>query len=275
VEQGLVLGGHVLNKFGILMLSGALMASVALAADLTLRAEDGSRIHADYSAVASAEKGVVLVHQLKGEAADWRFAVDALNKAGLATIAVDLRGHGASKDVVSGELGEGADNAMLQDVKAAVAHLRKQGIKDVSIVGASIGANLALKVAAADPEITTVVLLSPGMNYKGHDAGEALGKYGERPVLMVVSKDDTYSAKTSLVLDKQAKGPHKLEIYDSAGHGTKMFAKAPGLERLVVGWLINPLQAAGVSADGGGAGATVNTGVGGTITTTGKKLGEE
>ncbi|MCB9795528.1 MAG: alpha/beta fold hydrolase [Alphaproteobacteria bacterium] len=265
----------MLRKFGFFMVCSALMASLAFAADVTLRASDGSRIHADYSAVADAKKGVVLVHQLSGQASDWRFTADALNKAGLTTISVDLRGHGGSKDVVAGELGEADYGAMMQDVTAAVEHLRKQGIADVSIVGASIGANLALKVAAADPKITTVVLLSPGMNYKGHDAGEALAKYGERPVLMVVSKDDTYSAKTALVLDKQAKGPHKLEIYDSAGHGTKMFAKAPGLERLVVGWLINPLQAAGVSTAGAGAGTSVTTDVGGTITTTGKKLGEE
>ncbi|MCB9744550.1 MAG: alpha/beta fold hydrolase [Alphaproteobacteria bacterium] len=264
----------MLKRFSFMMALGALLAGAAFAADVTLRAEDGSRIHADYIAVASAKKGVVLVHQLDGQASDWRFTAEALNKAGIATIAVDLRGFGASKDVVTGELAEADYTAMTQDVRAAVAHLRAQGIEDISIVGASIGANLALKVAAKDPKITTVVLLSPGMNYKGHNAGEAVEAYGTRPLLMVVSDDDKYSAKTALVLDKQFKGPHKLEVYKGAGHGTKMLAKATGLEELIVRWLINPAQASGAGGDAAAGGATVSTGVDGTITTTGKKLGE-
>lgn len=61
-------------------------------------------------------------------------------------------------------------NKMKLDVKAAKQFLVTQkGInpKNIAIVGASIGANVALKYAAVDPSIKAVVLLSPGLHYKG------------------------------------------------------------------------------------------------------------
>ena len=138
---------------------------------------------------------------------------------------------------------------MKQDVAASVAYLRAQGIEDVSIVGASIGANLALNVAAADTGVTNVVLLSPGMEYKGVEIQQALADYGERPLLCVVSKDDTYSARTGLFIDSQARGYHKLEIYETAGHGTRMLNKAPALEPLVISWLLGSYRLSDTAND--------------------------
>lgn len=248
----------------------------AHAADVSLKAADGTKLHADYGAVAGSQKGVVLVHMVGRSASDWKFLTSKLNASGLATLAVDLRGHGAN--IPEGTTAPALDDAtyalMVQDVAAGVAYLRAQGVKEVSIVGASIGANLGLRVAAQDPEVRTVVMLSPGMNYKGVLVSDALDTYGTRPLLVVASTEDNYAFKSAQAIDAAAKGPHHLQTYTGAGHGTKMLNKVPDLEGLIVSWLL------GTWRSGQEGTATTNTtletpkGDTSKVQSTGQKLGE-
>jgi hypothetical protein len=105
-------------------------------------------------------------------------------------------------------------------------------------VGASVGSSLALIVAKDDAAVHNVVLLSPGLDYKGLDLAGAVAAYGERPLLIAVSSEDKYSAKSALVLDAEAQGRHHLAVYEKAGHGTKMLNRASALEPLVQSWLL-------------------------------------
>lgn len=257
----------------VLALFALLVGGDAWAADVTLTTSDGVKIHATYNEVKGAKGGVVLTHMLKKGSSDWRYLADKINAAGLSTIAVDLRKQGAN--VPEGTTVEIADTEyplMVNDVKAAVAFLKTKGLKEVALVGASIGANLSLAVAAADPTIKNVILLSPGMDYKGVAVTEPIAAYGARPLLVVVSKDDPYSAKTGLFLDSQAKGPHVLKIYDTAGHGTVMLNKAPDLESLIVSWLLGSYAIS--DSSGARTEEAIQTGPSGTVTTTGKRMGE-
>lgn len=258
------------------LLACTLSFGEALAADVTLRAEDGTRIHASYDAVNGAKHGVVLVHMLGRSAEDWRFVTKKLNEAGITTLAVDLRGHGAN--VPEGKeapaLTETDYRAMTQDVAAGVAHLRKQGVEQVSIVGASIGANLALQVASKDKAILDVVLLSPGANYKGVVvAPDNMADYGDRPILLVASKDDRVAAKTAYLLDKAAVGDHKLMLFDTAGHGTKMLNKEPSLEPDLISWLLGTDRLSSTEAGSVSSSADIKTGDTTAIETKGEKLG--
>lgn len=265
----------LLSRVAALLPLLLLFAVPASAADVTLKAEDGTSLHADYNKV-KGESAVVLVHMLGRSSKDWRFVADKLNSSGISTIAVDLRKHGANLPEGSGrpELTPEDFAGMKQDVQAAVSHLRKAGFSDIQLVGASIGANLALQVAAEDPEIKSVILLSPGLDYKGVTSEEAMTAYGERPILIVVSKDDRYSAKSGLVLDSKAKGVHELVIYDAAGHGTKMLNKEPELEPKVISWLLGTYTMS--DGDGGASRAAgLKTGDTKEVETQGKKLGEE
>jgi acetyl esterase/lipase len=126
---------------------------------------------------------------------------------------------------------------MRKDVEASVAWLRSKGVTDVACAGASIGANLCLQAAAADPAIVNVVMLSPGLNYKGVTVNEAIVAYGDRPVLLVASNDDAYSARSAAALHEKAVGQKHLEALDAAGHGTVMLNRAPGLENTMVAWI--------------------------------------
>ncbi len=257
----------------IVLLACLLFSSVAQAEDVTLKTSDGVKIHAVYKPGKQGASGVVLVHMLKRSGKDWRFFADKLNTSGMHTIAVDLRLHGGNiSDGEKPDIPDEAYGKMRHDVEAAVQFLRDKGCTEISIVGASIGANLALVVAADDPDISNVVLLSPGLDYKGVSLAEPIKSYGERPVLIVVSKEDQYAAKSSLLLDSEARGYHVLEIYDGAGHGTKMLNREPALESLLISWLNGSYR---LESDGVGSGAGIQAGDASVIETEGKKIGED
>lgn len=221
------------------MLLALMLSTVTFAAEhTTLTAADGTRLHALTEAVPGSDKGVVLVHMLNRHAGDWSYMGEKLARGKLQVIMPDLRGHGAN--VPEGQtptLVEADYVAMEQDVRAAVAWLRAQGVKQVSCAGASIGANLCARVAADDPQVVNLVLLSPGLNYKGVKVAESIERYGDRPLFMAASEDDAYAYTTVVKLEERAKDAH-VELYEKAGHGTKMLSREPELEGKVQSWLL-------------------------------------
>lgn len=226
------------------MLALLLLSSALAAEHTTLTAADGTRIHALTEAVPGSEKGVVLVHMLNRHAGDWAYFGEKLAKTKLQVVMPDLRGHGANvPEGQTATLAEADYAAMEQDVRAAVGWLRAQGVKQVSCAGASIGANLCARVAADDPQIVNLVLLSPGLNYKGVKVADAVDRYGDRPLLMAASEDDAYSYTTVIKLEERAKDAH-VELYAKAGHGTKMLSREPELEGLLQSWLLGTYKLA-------------------------------
>lgn len=181
--------------------------------------------------------GAVLVHLVAGQRSDWASLAVTLQSRGFAVLTFDLRGHGESG-------GSQEWDRMSDDVAVAYQFLSGQPGVDrarVGLVGASIGANLALNFAAAEPGVKAVALLSPGLDYRGVQTEAAMQPYGTRPVLFVASKTDAYAAQTVATLSGLAQGDTKTQFYDDAGHGTQMFGKADGLEDLIANWLRDAL----------------------------------
>jgi len=224
-----------------LLSAATLSGSAAAATDTSLRAEDGLHLHAREGIVKDATKGVVLVHMLSRDATDMDFLSDKLVKTGMRTIAPDLRGHGSS-DKAGEELTPDDYQAMIYDMRAAVKYLRDSGVEQVSCVGASIGANLCLAVAGEDKEMVNVVMLSPGLNYKGITTPAALKAYGNRPLLLVASEDDVGAARAANILHERALGQVHLLTYPEAGHGTKMLNREAELDGIVQSWLLGTYE---------------------------------
>ena len=105
--------------------------------------------------------------------------------------------------------------------------------ESIAIIGASIGANAALNYAAADPEIAAVALLSPGFDYHGILMGDAMVKYGSRPVFMAASQDDLPAYGAVLELPNSATGKKMIKTYAGTLHGTKMFGADPIAKPLI------------------------------------------
>lgn len=201
---------------------------------LSVTAADGVRLAGlFYPPDTSPAPGILLLHMAERQKEDWVFLASRLQEAGYGVLVVDLRGHGESE-------GEMDWVAMPDDAVRSWAALLAQPEVDsarCAVVGAGLGANLALVTATADPGVSAVVMLSPGLEDHGVGTEEAIAAYGERPALIVASQDDLYAAESSLTLHELAQTPPVLMLYPSAGHGTEMLARQPDLTALIVSWL--------------------------------------
>ena len=121
-------------------------------------------------------------------------------------------------------------------VDAGVKYLKSQGISDITIIGASIGANTALNYAVTNPEINNIILLSPGIEYKGVKTDTTITQYTGK-VLIVAGNGDTYSADSAVQLDISSAGEKKLVIYETGEHGTNILGKGLGLEQEILDWI--------------------------------------
>jgi dienelactone hydrolase len=214
---------------------------------------DGVAISASFYHPSGGAKlpAVILLHQNKSDRSSWAQLVPKLMQNNYCALAIDLRGHGAStsfggKTRTFADFTDADYSAMINDVRAAVEWLRKR--KDVNgdrlgIIGASIGANLAMQYAAEDRTVRTVIMMSPGLNYRSLEVLPYLDAYDKRALFMVVSQGDDYSYQSCLSIKKEATkaSPLKLKVYDGKVHGTGLFDAHMGLDEIFVAWLLNHL----------------------------------
>lgn len=219
------------------VVSAALAAGLGFPAATTVVGADGTKLAAAWGVPAKSTRGVLFLHQSGRTKEDWSFLADKLYHDGNVVLTLDLRGHGANKARPPVELTPADYQAMQGDVTAALAVLKAKGVKQVSLVGAEVGANLAINAAMADPAVVSVVLLSPGMEQKGIIASDAVSRYGKRPLLLIAALDDPYGAHSAAALDGTALGEHELRLIETGGKGVKMLNQDPSLEGWIVGWI--------------------------------------
>ncbi len=194
---------------------------------------------------------VLLLHQLGKDRRSWNVLIPNLLKEKYVVLAIDLRGHGDSttfdgKPYFYSDFSNSDYALMIEDVRSAVEYLKSRGevrADRIGIIGASIGANLALQYASEDRNVRTVILLSPGENYRGLEILPFLEAYSRRALLIVVSEKDTYSLVSSQKLKEHAvqASPCKLKIYPGGLHGTDLMNISNGLPSIIVAWLQNHL----------------------------------
>lgn len=123
-----------------------------------LFADDHARIH--YSAFGSGKRNVIFLHCLGGDAGHWTPLLPHLNLEALRCVAIDFRGTGRSQRTPCALTNERLAKDVLQVAE-------REGMSTFTVVGHSMGAKLALYLAAVRPErIESMVLLgcpSPGL----------------------------------------------------------------------------------------------------------------
>lgn len=247
-----------------LLLAILLPAPVAVAGSLQLTTPDGVGIHCD--TYGRGVRAVVLVHEEGRSAEDWSWYAEKLAAEGYRVVAVDVRGHGQSNPPAPPEDWTPAS----ADVAAAVTWLKQRGATELTVVGAGLGGTLGA-LAASDPGVTNLVLLSPGLNLGGVPLKPAVVAYGERPLLLVASTEDTYAAKSARFLDTVATGPHEVKVV-ATGSGTRLINRDPDLEALVTAWIGGAYKD---SAGAAHAGRSVDVGAAGDLETSGKRFGDD
>lgn len=202
---------------------------------MTISAPDGTALQARfYAASIQPAPAALLVHQAGSSQQDWAPLIEPLRAAGYAVMTFDLRGHGGS--------GGEADWAQMPgDTQAALRLLSALAGVDSSrivLIGASIGANLALNACADLVGCGAAVLLSPGLDYHGIATAPAIPRLGARALLIVTGQPDANNPADSVMLDDlAAASDHQLVIIPAAAHGARLFAAEPGLVARIVAWL--------------------------------------
>jgi len=221
----------------------------------TLSTSDGWKIAAWYWAPRAANAkapGVILLHQRAKDKSSWGSLPAQLVKQGYAVIAIDLRGHGESvgpggKHVDFNDLTDPEYTAMLRDVRAADQYIGSQPGVDgdrIGIIGASIGANLAIIYLSSNRHVRTAVCLSPGLDYHGLKPLDYMKAVDKRPLYLIAAKGDADSANAADALSRAGTidGPKSLRLLEGSAHGTDLLASSEGLDKTIAtGWMLNYL----------------------------------
>ena len=203
---------------------------------VTFNTPDGVTIVADYYPVkvSSGKKTpiAILIHMYPADRSSWKPFVPNLREAGIAVLAYDIRGTGASTKPANLKLEEGYkshDTAHFQqafmDVAGATAWLSKQkniNLNRLVCIGASIGCSITLDFTMRTDEPKAVVCLSPGTNYFGVDSKEHIKNCSSTPILLI-SPEAEYGAVKELVEASGGKAKSKKYPGGREYHGTGMF----------------------------------------------------
>jgi alpha-beta hydrolase superfamily lysophospholipase len=219
------------------VLLAASTGTAAAAETVALRAADGTALSAVWYPPSQTAPAVLLVHMLSRSHQEWDQGAQAISSAGFAVLSLDLRGHGASSGTYAPGLG-----SMQQDVQAALDWLKARpevSSGRIGIAGASLGASLAVIVAANDAAVRSVVLLSPAGEYRGVRCEPSMRRFAERggAAMLVASSGDPYALRTARQFSSMGSGPRDLRVVEGTGaHGTRLFEASPDLLAGVVDW---------------------------------------
>lgn len=224
---------------------------------VTFTTSDGVTIVGDYVDAGAGAPHALLLHMMPATRASYAFFALKLREAGISSLAIDFRGHGESvrqcrmknaecrmDDYATLDYRDFLDaehQAKILDVRAAVDWLaQNHGAQKsrLTLVGASIGANLALQYLKENPEVPAAVLLSPGLNYRSV-LTEPLARSVKsiQAIYFAASADDEESFETNRVLAKITPAAQVVKEFKVAGHGTTMLEKEQGFMEEVVGWI--------------------------------------
>lgn len=182
---------------------------------------------------------VVFLHMMPATKESWNPLAEHLRQKGYSGLAIDLRGHGASNGGPDGfrEFSDAEHQDSVRDVDAAIDLLKGMGAREdrIILIGASIGANLALQHVAHHSELKTCVLFSPGLDYHGVATKPAMESLAlDKRVLIIGSRDDDRAVGNADDIETLWQSVPsgvdiKKEVVDTGGHGTAILSQHPEL----------------------------------------------
>jgi dienelactone hydrolase len=197
----------------------------------------------------------LLIHSVFRNRTNWNEFCEVLQQNGVAAFAIDLRGHGGSTRKLTADGAVTLDahkfggpdfQDMPLDVEAAIDWMEAQPELDktrIALIGESLGANIALRYAAVNPDLAALVLFSPGLNYRGVRTDDAILQIGHMPLRILVSEYDPVafeSCKHLIAVQKESgllSATNELITCTGNLHGSDMLLHVRNLPQIVVAWL--------------------------------------
>lgn len=148
----------------------------------------------------------------------WGRFPEQLKSAGFTVLLMDIREGAGAADV----------RVMLEALTSGLADPSRIGV-----LGASAGADLALVGCAAMPACDAAVLLSP---LQQQPLLAAMSRFNPRPLLQIVTQEDTESFATAQALDGAASGDRLLQPVSNAGRGTAILLNRADIGTFIIQW---------------------------------------
>lgn len=212
---------------------------------IVLTAQDGVRLAGAYVHADQPRAAALLLHMMPATKESWSAFASRLSALGVASLAIDLRGHGASRQGPHGaidykEFDDAEHQAKRLDVEAALSWLRERlpGLPLIA-AGASIGANLALRAMADHADVAAVLAISPGLDYHGVATPDASRRFrAGQKALLAASREDEYAAlSVERLAGTPTEGGIETLLLDGAGHGTTMLERDHAFAERAAAWL--------------------------------------
>jgi pimeloyl-ACP methyl ester carboxylesterase len=226
---------------------------------VSFKATDGAMVYGTLRTPAQPNRpAMLLLHMWGSDRTSWDLFARAAASQGFMTLAIDLRGHGdaraAGANVVATAPESLVNDILEHDIGSAIDYLVDNGADpdNLVLVGASVGANLALAYASVDTRIQAVVLLSPGEEYRGVAVMPALDAYSHRPLMILATEGDSYSAQTAREMKSAAQSYCELRMYRGTAHGTDILVTIQSAINQIFLWL-EPIIEPNSSAEETGA----------------------
>jgi len=208
---------------------------------IILKTSDGVRLAGAFYAADQLRGQALLLHMMPAAKESWSAFASALSSRGIACLAIDFRGHGASAGGPEGyrASSDAEQQAKRLDVEAGLEWLRARAPMPLLVAGASIGANLAIRAEADHADVAACLALSPGLDYHGVTTADAFSslRIGQR-VFLAASSEDASALECADALEKAATAA-RIEIrrLEDKGHGTTMLERDRGFFDEAVAWM--------------------------------------
>lgn len=203
--------------------------------DYTVGAEGRTIAVRHYAAPYGGAPTVVIVHDWGSSMRRWEDIAAQMQHLGFSVVLFDLAGHGIEGNyyLYTDEQVAGLGT----DVATAVDFARRTAGGEVYLIGAGLGANLALEMAAADETIGKVVAISPGMYYRGVRLRREMGELLNGRVMLLSSQEDIYSTRSIELFRTIFENDPPVQFYNNAGHGVWIIKRVPEALGTIARWL--------------------------------------
>jgi dienelactone hydrolase len=191
----------------------------------TLRiASDGETLQADLYGELPARRAAILVHGRDWDASGWREIAPRFVARGVPALALNLRGKDGSSGKSDERYVEGRPWSPAIDLRAAKALLREHDVREIALVGCSLGGHAVL-ASSFEGDVECVVSVSaPVLETPDELSRRVTG----RKLFLCADSDTTGAMPHVQRAFAAAARPKTLVVFGGAEHSRGMFAAPYG-----------------------------------------------
>jgi len=186
---------------------------------------EGETLQADVYGTLPSRRAAILVHGQQWDASGWREVAQRFAARGVPALALNLRGYDGS----SGKTNEYAPPAPwspVADLRAAKALLRDRGVRELALVGASMGGH-AILASSFEADVESIVSVSAPVTAV---PDELTRRVTGRKLFVCADRDSLGAAPHVLRCFDVVSTPKTLLMFGGKEHSRGMFAAPYGDE---------------------------------------------